>query len=207
MNTQIAVGWNDSRHTCKPVRPGFATVSLSALQHTVGLRVQACICTAHNEVNTQQTNHTHTHCSSSLLAPGAVSHPSIHVTERRVHPVTGQLVAVTLVYVAPLGSLFLLWWRDHVCSLPIRKVYSAHHVGGPVSDGSRERRPCVNKLYHGSPPGQHHLVPALLLFCHRNQKPKVYRHIVPFTHINLTHCDSCKARSKAIEKKYRCLSS
>lgn len=27
--------------------------------------------------------------------------------------------------------LFLLWWRDYVCSLPIRKVYSAHN-GGPV---------------------------------------------------------------------------
>lgn len=69
----------------------------------------------------------HTHSSSSLLAPQAVSHPSIHVTERWVQPVTGQLVAVTLIYVAPLSSLFLLWWRDHVCSLPIRKVYSAHN--------------------------------------------------------------------------------
>ena len=72
-----------------------------------------------------------THSSSTLLAPQAVSHPSIHVTERWVHPVTGQLVAVTLIYVAPLSSLFLLWWRDYVCSLPIRKVYSARN-GGPV---------------------------------------------------------------------------
>lgn len=58
-----------------------------------------------------------TYSSSFLLAQQAVSHPSIHVTERWVHPVTGQLVAVTLIYVAPLSSLFLLWWRDciYVC--------------------------------------------------------------------------------------------
>lgn len=70
-----------------------------------------------------------THSSSSLLALLAVSHPSIHVTKRWVHPVTGQLVAVTLIYVALLSSLFLLWWRDYVCSLPIRKVYSARNGG------------------------------------------------------------------------------
>lgn len=70
-----------------------------------------------------------THSSTSLLALQAVSHPSIHVTERWVHPMTGQLVAVTLIYVAPLSSLFLLWWRDYVCSLPIRMVYSACNGG------------------------------------------------------------------------------
>lgn len=80
--------------------------------------------------------HMHTHSSFSLLAPQAVSHPSIHVTKRWVHPVTGQLVAVRLIYVAPLSSLFLLWWRDYVCLLPIRKVYSAHN-GGPVRELSQ----------------------------------------------------------------------
>lgn len=99
------------------------------------------------DVNTRHikpTNHMHihtcmptcTHSSFSLLAPQAVSHPSIHVTKRWVHPVTGQLVAVRLIYVAPLSSLFLLRWRDYVCSLPIRKVYSAHN-GGPVRELSQ----------------------------------------------------------------------
>lgn len=105
----------------------------------------------------------HTLSSSSLLALQAVSHPSIHVTERWVHPVTGQLVAVTLIYVAPLSSLFLLWWRDYVCSLPIRKVYSDRNGGagvGAQSDRSREKSPCVSKLYDGFLPGQHHFITA-----------------------------------------------
>lgn len=56
-----------------------------------------------------------------------VSHPSIHVTERWVHPVTGQLVAVTLIYVAPLSSMFLLWWKNYVFLLPIRNFSSAYN--------------------------------------------------------------------------------
>lgn len=65
-------------------------------------------------VDTQQTKptnvhtwlHANTHSSFFLLAPQAVSHPSIHVTERWVHPVTGQLEAVSLIYVAPLSLCF-----------------------------------------------------------------------------------------------------
>lgn len=51
--------------------------------------------------------------------------------------------------------LFLLWWRDYVCSLPIRKVYSARNGGagvGAQSDRSREKSPCVRKLYDGLKP-------------------------------------------------------
>lgn len=101
------------------------------------LKWTGIVCCCKHITNLTNQPHAHTymharkHSSSSLLAPQAVSHPSIHVTERWVHPVTGQLVAVTLIYVAPLSSLFLLWWRDYVCSLPIREVYSARN-GGPV---------------------------------------------------------------------------
>lgn len=122
--------------------------------------MKACTCTTDSwangdsllmwthDISNQPTIHIHTcmptctHSSFSLLAPQAVSHPSIHVTKRWVHPVTGQLVAVRLIYVAPLSSLFLLWWRDYVCSLPIRKVYSAHNGGtgkGAQSVGERRR--------------------------------------------------------------------
>lgn len=112
-----------------------------------------------------------THFSSSLLALQAVSHPSIHVTERWVHPVTGQLVAVTLIYVAPLSFLFLLWWRNYVCLFPIRRVYSAHN-GGLVWELSQtevgRRAPAVNKLCDGFLAGQHHFPSFLLLLCHLN---------------------------------------
>lgn len=101
-----------------------------------------------------------TYSSSFLLAPQAVSHPSIHVTERWVHPVTGQLVAVTLIYVAPLSSLFLLWWKDciyvcmHARSLLGRFTQLVMGAGvGAQSDRSGEKSPCVSKLHDGFLPG------------------------------------------------------
>lgn len=114
-------------------------------QQTLAWTELVC-CSKHTKQNKLNT-HTHTLSSFSLLALQAVSHPSIHVTKRWVHPVTGQLVAVTLMYVAPLSSLFLLWWRDYACLLPIRKVYSACN-GGPVGELSqgRKKSPCMNKL-------------------------------------------------------------
>lgn len=38
----------------------------------------------------------------------AVTHPSVHVTEGREHPVTAVLGAIALIYVAPHSSLLLL---------------------------------------------------------------------------------------------------
>ncbi len=124
-----------------------------------------------------------THSSFSLLAPRAVSHPSIHVTKRWVHPVTGQLVAVTLIYVAPLSSLFLLWWRDYVCSLPIRKVYSAHN-GGPVRKLS-QKSPCVSKPYNGFLPWQHHFI---LIHC-------FYSFVIVTNGIPEAHCTGLLSNS------------
>lgn len=46
-----------------------------------------------------------------------------YTSERWVHPVTGQLVAVTLIYVAPFGSLFLLWWRHCVSARSVGCVH------------------------------------------------------------------------------------
>lgn len=110
----------------------------------------------------QMHAHTRTRSFSSLLALQAVSHPSIHVTERWVHPVTGQLVAVTLIYVAPLSSTFLLWWKNCVFLLPIRNFSSAYYNGKLMWELSQikaaKRVPVVNKLDDGVLAMQHHLL-------------------------------------------------
>lgn len=140
-----------------------------------------------------------THSSSSLLAPQAVTHPSIHVTERWVHPVTGQLVAVTLIYVAPLSFLFLLWWRDYVCSLPIRKVYSARN-GGPVWElsqtGVGRSTPAWAKPSYRLPA----LAASLYItaFTPLSSKPGCLR---PIAHVYCPHCYSYT--SQHIVKGYK----
>lgn len=185
------------KYICIPDDPGLVTVTLSLVQTRVRrwkhayaqqtLKWTEIVCCCKHTPQTKPTKHmrihacrparTTTHSSFSLFAPQAVSHPSIHVTKRWVHPVTGQLVAVTLIYVAPLSSLFLLWWRDYVCSLPIRKVYSACN-GGPVQELSEtgvERR---------SPVWANWCLPAwaaslyVTAFAPWSSKPGSLRHIV-----------------------------
>lgn len=104
-----------------------------------------------------------TYSSSFLLSPQAVSHPSVHVTERWVHPVTGQLVAVTLIYVASLIPLIFvsplverLYIYMYAHSLLGRFTQPLMGAGaGAHSDKSTEKSTCVSELHNSFLAGHH----------------------------------------------------
>lgn len=96
-----------------------------------------CCCETHNKSKHPTTTCAYMHaCSPALLflPPCTASgESSLYSRHREMSAPCDRPVSSrhTDLCGTSLSSLFLLWWRDYVCSHPIKSVYSASN-GGPL---------------------------------------------------------------------------